>query len=367
MSFRACLLRQLAACLTGLLLAGAAHAQAELQRLKFTADWILTGAHAPFVLAVDGGHLRRHGLDVDLQRGAGSAEAVRRVASGEFDVGLADLGAIVQHNARDPANAVTAFYIVHDRSTLAVLSLAERQIRAPADLEGKVLGAPEGEAGRLLFPLFAAVNGIDHAQVRWQSVEPALRETLLISGSVDAITGHASSALLLELQGVRRDRIRVLRFSDYGVELYGTALFARADALRRQPRAFAAFARGINEGLLHAIGQPALALDALKRRLGQRAFPEVEALRLRAALDDAVLTPAVRRHGLSQVDPARLAQQVEQVSRALRLPRVPALASVYTDALLPPREERQVARATLTGALALCGDPPPAVAAAGCR
>jgi NitT/TauT family transport system substrate-binding protein len=342
MQSRICLSRRLAAVLAGLLLAARCFAAPEVAQLRFTLDWLFTGAHAPLLMAVDGGNFARQGLDVSVQRGFGSGETVRRVAEGEFEVGMADLSAIVQHNALNPQNPVTAFYVLHDRSPMAVITLEEKGIRTPADLRGKLLAAPEGEAARSVFPVFAQVNGLDVAQVRWQSVEPALRETLLVAGTVDAITGYSYAVQYLELQGVRRERIRLLRYAEHGVEFYGAALFARADFLRRNPQTAAAFAKAANEALLAAIAQPSMAIEVLRRRMGTRAAPETELQRLREALDEAVLTLAVRRYGLSAVDPLRLQRQVDQLASGLRLPRVPEVASVYTGIFLPSREERQV-------------------------
>jgi len=313
----------------------------EKPQLKFSLDWVYTGAHAPFLLAADGGHFRRNGLEVTVERGLGASETVRRVADGEFDFGVTDLSAVIQHNLRHPSNAVTAFYLVHEQSPLAVISLEERGIRAPADLEGKVLGAPEGEAGRVTFPLFAAAARIDPGRVRWRSMEPALRESLLVAGEVDAITGYSYTAQFLELQGVRRERIRVMRYSSHGLDLYSSVLFARADFLRRAPVTTAAFARSVNEALLASIAQPELAIDALKRRLGDRMRADIELQRLRGALEEAVVTPAARRQGLSQVDPARLQRHLELIARAMGTPPPPP-GTVYTEAYLPPRPQRML-------------------------
>lgn len=359
-------LQSLCAVLAGFLLAGPCAAAPELPALRFSLDWLFTGAHAPLVLAVDGGHLAREGLQVQVQRGFGAGDTVRRVAGGEIEVGMADLSTIIAHNAAYPRQPVTAFYMLHERAPLAIISLEDKGIRTPADLRGKLLAAPEGEAARTAFPVLARANGLDPAEVRWQSVEPALRETLLVAGAVDAIAGYTYAALYLELQGVRRERIRILRYADHGVELYGAALFARADFLRRYPQTTAAFARGVNRGVLAAAAQPASALAALRQRMGDRMVAEVESQRLRVAFDDAVLTPAVRRNGLSVVDPLRLRHQVAQVAGALRLARVPETELVYTDEFLPPRAERQLPR-TVTQRAADCPPLRSAAAVPGCR
>jgi NitT/TauT family transport system substrate-binding protein len=311
----------------------------EKPQLKFALDWVLSGAHAAFVLAAEGEYFAGQGLQVAISRGHGSADTARRVAAGEADFGIAELGVIARHNALEPAHPLTAIYLLHERSPLAVISVQENGIEKPSDLRGKVIGAPEGEAGRLLFPLFAAATGLGRNDVQWSAMEPALRESHLVAGRVDAITGAVYSARFLELQGIRRDRIRVLRYADHGVPLYGQVVFARADFLQRHPRTAAAFSRAINDALLATIAQPPLAIEALRRRV--RLPPEGELQRLRHWIDE-VVTARARQQGLSQVDPARLQRTIDLVVTGLRLPRRPEPQVLYTEAYLPRPDLRQL-------------------------
>ena len=56
---------------------------------------------------------------------------------------------------------------------------------------------------RLLFPIFASVNGFDGDSVKWLTAAPAVKDTLLFRGQADAVTGFPStSVLFLESQGI---------------------------------------------------------------------------------------------------------------------------------------------------------------------
>jgi NitT/TauT family transport system substrate-binding protein len=50
------------------------------------------------------------------------------------------------------------------------------------------------DAGRRGFPIFAKANGV--SGVQWTSMDPPLRETMLVRGDVDAITGFTFTSLL---------------------------------------------------------------------------------------------------------------------------------------------------------------------------
>ena len=69
----------------------------------------------------------------------------------------------------------------------------------------------------------------------------------------------------------------------------------------------------------------------------------LETARLRTTLAELIITPTVRRSGLTHVDRERLARNIADVAAALKLP-APATGAVYTDALLPPLALRQLPR-----------------------
>ena len=50
------------------------------------------------------------------------------------------------------------------------------------------------DAGRRAFPIFQKANGI--GAVTWTAMDPPLRETMLVRGDVDAITGFTFTSLL---------------------------------------------------------------------------------------------------------------------------------------------------------------------------
>jgi NitT/TauT family transport system substrate-binding protein len=149
-------------------------------------DWRFEGPAALFLLAKAKGCFAAEKLDVTIDAGNGSGNAVNRVASGSDRMGF-------------------------------------------ADLVGRKMGAPVFDAGRRAFPIFARANGIDVAKVNWTAMDPPLRETMLAKGDVDAISGfYCTSLLNLNARGVMDEDIVVLPHPKYGVKLYGNAIFSTA-------------------------------------------------------------------------------------------------------------------------------------------
>ena len=200
----------------------------DLTPIKFQLDWRFEGPSALFLLPAAKGYFKDAKLDVSIDAGNGSGAAVQRVASGSYDMGFADLAALMEFEANNPdaPNKPVAVMMVYNDTPASVMALKKSGISKPADLSGKKLGAPVFDAGRRAFPIFAKANKI--GSVKWTAMDPSLRETMLVRGDIDAITGFTFTSLLnLEARGVKAGDVVVLPFPDYGVKLYGNVIIAQ--------------------------------------------------------------------------------------------------------------------------------------------
>ncbi|MGQ9904502.1 MAG: ABC transporter substrate-binding protein, partial [Anaerolineae bacterium] len=165
-----------------------AAAPAKITHIRFALDWAIEGPSSPFLIALDKGYFAEEGLSVVIDRGTGSAGTVTKIASGAYEMGYADINAMIEFNVKNPDKALLAIAMVYNTAPMTVFTLKDRGIATPKDLEGRKIGAPAGDAGRRLFPLFAKAVGIDESKIEWVTMEPALREPTLAKGEVDAIT-----------------------------------------------------------------------------------------------------------------------------------------------------------------------------------
>ena len=185
-------------------LLGATPATAQETPIKFQLDWRFEGPAAFFLLPVAKGYFKDEKLNVTVDAGNGSGNAVNRVASGTYDMGFADLAALMECHANNPTapNKPVAVMMVYNNTPAAVFSLKKSGIKTPADLAGKKMGAPVFDAGRRAFPVFQKANSV--GPVTWISMDPPLRETMLAKGDVDSITAfYFTSMLNLEARGVK--------------------------------------------------------------------------------------------------------------------------------------------------------------------
>jgi NitT/TauT family transport system substrate-binding protein len=310
--------------------------------IKFQLDWRFEGPAALFLASAAKGYYKDAKLDVTIDAGNGSGGTVTRVASGTYDMGFADLAALMEFHANNPdaANKPVAVMMVYNNTPAAVLTLKKNGINKPADLNGKKLGAPVFDAGRRGFPIFAKANGIGN--VAWTSMDPPLRETMLVRGDIDAITGFSFTSLLnLEARGVKTEDIVVMPYAAHGVKLYGNVVIASPKLLKENPEAVKAFLKAFTKGAKEVMAQPDAAIDYVKARDGIINV-DLEKRRLRMAIDAVVASPDARAEGFGQAVPGRLALMASQVSDAFGTKTRVDPSAVWTDAYLPSKAELNV-------------------------
>jgi NitT/TauT family transport system substrate-binding protein len=310
--------------------------------IKFQLDWRFEGPGALFLVPLAKGYFKAEKLDVVVDAGNGSGGTVTRVASGAYDMGFADMAALMEFQANNPAapNKPVAVMMVYNNTPAAVLALKKSGIRTPQDLTGKKLGAPVFDAGRKAWPIFAKANGV--GSVAWTAMDPTLRETMLVRGDIDAITGFSFTSLLnIEARGVKADEVVVLPYPNHGVKLYGNAIIVSQQFLQKNPEAVKAFLRAFTKGTKDVIADPQAAIATLKARDGL-VNEELELRRLKLALDATVLTPDARAEGFGEVRGPRLSLMASQVSDAFATKERIDTAAVWKDGFLPSAAERDI-------------------------
>ena len=276
--------------------------EAQTPNVRLTLDFAFQGQQSPFVLAAENGYFARAGVSVQVDRGYGSADAITKVASGAYDMAFADIGALIQFNGKQAGAQVISVFQVYDAAPMLILSLKKSHITKPADLAGKRIASPPAASSRVMFPLFAAANGLDPASVSWIDVTPQLRETLLVRGQTDATTALVTDLAGLGNLGISENDLDIMRFRDFGVALYGHCLLTTPQFAAKHPDAVNKVVKGFAAALKAAIADPDLAVAALKKR-EPLIDEKVERGRLDLVIKDAIVTDHVRREGLSAVIP----------------------------------------------------------------
>ena len=329
--------------LAGGLLAGAAVLPASAQtNIAFTLDWRFEGPAAGFFLAEDNGHFAAEGLNVTIDTGAGSVEAIPRVSTGTYQMGFGDINSLIKFLDQDPTQEVRAVMMIYDIPTFSVVGRRSLGITEdPKSLEGKKLGAPPGDGAFAQWPAFVDVTGIDTANIKLEGIGFPVREPMLAQGDVDAVFGFALSVILnLKAQGVPEEDIVPILMAENGLDLYGNAIMVNTKFAESNPEAVKGFLRAIAKGFADAVADPeAGAAAVLKRNEILDLAVEVERLKMANSMN--INTAAVQANGFGSIEMDRLARAFEQLWVSMDLKGNVKPDDVVDLQYLPPVEERR--------------------------
>ena len=173
-------------------------------------------------------------------------------------------------------------------------------------------------------------------------MDPPLRETMLVRGDIDAITGFTFTSLLnLEARGVKAEDVVVFPYPANGVKLYGNAIIASPKMIKENPEAVKAFLSAFAKGMKDVLSNPAAAIGDVKARDGI-VNVELETRRLQLAIDTVINSPNARAEGFGKVNSPRLSLMASQVSDAFNTKTRVNPEAVWNASFLPTTAELNV-------------------------
>jgi NitT/TauT family transport system substrate-binding protein len=273
-----------------------------LDKVVLGLDWQALGRHAGFFTAKAKGFYEREGLDVDIQRGYGAADSVKRAAAGDSAFAFGDYGSLIL--ARSEGIKVKAIAMIYARGPYVLWTRKDANINSPKDLPGKSIGSPAGASVRLLFPAFASAAGFAANDVKWVTVDAAGLYPLLFSGQVQAIVDYELGWPTISKRANEAGIALVpLKFADYGFDIYSNAILTTDDMLKNKPDLVRKLVKASLEGMRAAFADPGAAGAVMNKT-----FPMLDAGT--AAQEVAIVralaeTGDTKEHGLGYISPAK--------------------------------------------------------------
>jgi NitT/TauT family transport system substrate-binding protein len=238
----------------GLGFAGCAASAAE--RYTLMLDWLPSGDKAPAYVASQKGYFADEGLDIGIQNGRGSTDALTKAATGIADFATGGLPALMSAGAQSgiPVKAIISVYTKQPDSLFVVKG---GPIKTLKDVVGRKVATATFNSSNALWPLFLQQNNIDSNLVTLQKVDPTVLSAMLASGQVDAtlswMTVAPTYASVLSQAG---KQLGVLPWSEFGLDGYGFAVFASDRVIKSNPKAVAAFARAMRKAIDFSVANP---------------------------------------------------------------------------------------------------------------
>jgi NitT/TauT family transport system substrate-binding protein len=232
---------------------------AALTRIRLPMGYIANVQYAPFYIAVDKGYFKEAGLDIEFD--------YRFETDGMKLVGANELPLAVVSGEQVPlarAQGLPVVYVMQwwKKYPVAVVSLAEKNLKTPADLVGKSVGLPgffgasyAGWRG-LLYKA-----GINETDIKTQDIGYT-QVAALQQGKVDAAVVYINNEpIQLRAAGLK---VNVIAVSDV-VTMVANGIVTNEQTIKDKPELVRGFVRALLRGLADAIADPELAFTTSKK------------------------------------------------------------------------------------------------------
>ena len=230
------------------------------EKVVLLLNWYTYSEHAPLALGKERGYFDQEGIDLDIQEGRGSGTTVQAVAAGTATFGYADIATMIK--AASKGAPVTAVGVALQTSPMSVMGFAEKNIRKPEDIKGKIVAVTPGDSMSQIWPLFLKKTGLKETDFRQVAGDAQTKLNAVMNGQADLLLGYVMDQAI-KLQDATHKQIYPIRFADYGVNLVSSGIIVQKDFLKAKPDVVKRFMRATTRSLEEAAKNPEAAVDAM--------------------------------------------------------------------------------------------------------
>ncbi len=223
-------------------------------------NWYVYGEHAPFYLGRERGLFAAEGIDLDIQEGRGSAVVTQAVAAGSVPFGYVDVPTMMR--AAVKGAPVTAVGVLVQVNPMSVMGMADKNIRTPADIRGRIVAVSPGDSMMQIWPLFLKRTGLKEGEFSTVSGDGQTKLNAVINGRADLLLGYVMDQSMKIKDATGKD-VYPIRFADYGINLISSGVIARTALVQENPDLVRRFMRAATLSVEAAEKEPGAAAQAI--------------------------------------------------------------------------------------------------------
>lgn len=243
----------------------------KLREINVVLDWYPNALHAFIYTAIERGYYKDEGLDVKIQFPANDNDALSLVAAGKAEIGVYYEHDVIQAVANQGIGVKSIGAVVQSPLNI-ILSLADKNIQNPADLEGKTVGYAGTALSEALVQTMMKVSGVDFSSVEMVNVGFELMSSMT-TGNVDATIGCLVNHEVPQMEEEGFDA-KYFMVNEYGVPNYYEAVFlANNKMIEAEPEVLAGFLRASAKGFTDFQADPEASLEILLDNQNEENFP----------------------------------------------------------------------------------------------
>ena len=227
-----------------------------VEHLVVQMDWTHEAEYTGFYAAEAQGYFRQAGVAVTLVEGPPGTDVPAALGTGRADA--AQMGLVMYQSAAQTDPDLVAVFATLQTSPRVILTLANRGVKSPRDLEGLTVGVKSPSWGALVRKVMANA-GADPSRIREVPVKTS-DIARFYTGEISVWTGFATGEPVeAALAG---HPVNQLFADDYGAGGYDELIVVRRSALEKAPDAYyrliAALVKGWTWAADHGDDVPAL-------------------------------------------------------------------------------------------------------------
>lgn len=286
--------------------------------VTFQLDWLPGGDKAPIYVCVHRGICAEHGLDVTINGGRGSSEAITFLGTGRSDIGTGGIEALMAAIARDqvPVRAVASVYT---RAPHAFYTLKSSGLDTIESVKGKHIVTSPFTSSNVFLPLVLSQMGMSEDDIQLTRADPGALGPMLMTGAVDVMIAWMTDVTRYTNQAASAGHeLNIMPWSTGGLDLYGLVLIASEKFMDERPEVAQRFVDAYRASVRFTYENPELAAESVVAMV-----PELEMENVVGSVRDMLVlafNEVTEADGQGALTPERLAQTWEWVSQAQELP-----------------------------------------------
>ena len=321
-------------CVLGLLITATGYAQtpAKLDKVVIASWGKPITEITNLLVEEDKGFFKSKGIEMAIIPGAGGADAIRNLLSGQADVAFTDPASFF--TAIDKGEKLRAIYDIYPQNIFNLVSLKSRNITKPSDLKGKRIGVYSLASGtRQNLQILLHQAGLTEADVTIV-VTGLLNFLPLMQGQVDA-TAATDTGLLVGKQKGLGD-VNVMEVKNY-VNISSDFFVVREETYQQKKDVLKRFLQAYQDSAEWMMRSPQEAAKlAVKFALdGQNEAANLEVIKLRNATS---VSPVTQQKGLGAFDMGVIQKGANAYKAFGLIQRDIKVADVISQDLLPGKK-----------------------------
>jgi NitT/TauT family transport system substrate-binding protein len=306
------------------------HAQ---EKVTYNMAWLPQGSSIGPIVAAERGWFKEVGLDVNIVRGYGGGRTANELDQGQFEIGYVDPISLMLN--RNNGGKIKLVGAINTKWPGGICYVVKQGLKKTLDdMRGLQLGGGSASPVHNVVPAWLEMNGKPRDFIRLLRLDPAVVDISLIEGKVDlAECWLASNWPLLRKQakaaGVALDWVR---YSDLGLDSYGSGFATREEYITKKPEVVRNFLRVSYRGFQFANEKPEEAAD-----LAVKMFPNLDravVLDQIREINDLIIDPQAADKRLGFMREARMRSGLAFLDKAFDLKGKVKVEDMYTNDML---------------------------------